>query len=145
MNSFTHLISMQHSPSFLTSSSLDIHGTKSSQHIPLLVFHDKQAWERWSYPVLLTQSWQTQAPGKMARSFTLARILYLQTVRRLDKFASCAVWYEQDTPAGIFKGNSEVCETQYRFGPQNVQRLQSHKMESKSLSNSFPTSLMALW
>lgn len=79
---------------------------------------------------LLTRSWQTQAHRKKQQNFTLTRILYLQTVLRLDKFASCAVWNKEDTAAEIFKCSSEVCEIQYRLDPPNVLWLQSHKMES---------------
>lgn len=85
------------------------------------MFRDRQAWERWSYPVLLTQSRETRAPGKTPQSITLARILYLQTVLRLAKFASRAAWNKEDTSAGTFKGSSQVCEIQFRFDPQNVQ------------------------
>lgn len=105
--------------------------------MPPLVFHDKQAWQRWSYPVLLTRSWQTQAPGKMPQSFTLARILSLQTALRLEKLASRAVWNREDTSARIFK---TIWSLRYNIDliHKNIQWLQSHKMESESMSNVFP-------
>lgn len=57
--------------------------------------------------------------GKTSKFYTCKDPLF-KIVLRLDKFALSAAWNKEDTAAEIFKCNSEVCEVQYRFVPENV-------------------------